>query len=168
LGDRPPLPPIINVQGISKAFGANPLFQNVSFTVAEGDRIGLIGPNGSGKSTLLRILAGDEDPDSGEVAFRKRLRVSYVEQDSKFKSGATVRSVAEDAMERAKVHSTERGTRFAETLGRAGFENLDYQGAVTHWRFTPQDHTGQAQAEALQTAKWDNGAMKVVFRPAAI
>jgi ABC transport system ATP-binding/permease protein len=123
------LPPIINVQGISKAFGANPLFQNVSFTVTEGDRIGLIGPNGSGKSTLLRILAGDEDPDSGEVAFRKRLRVSYVEQDSQFKSGATVRSVVEDAMEKAKVHSTERGTRFAETLGRAGFEDLEAQAA---------------------------------------
>ncbi len=123
------MPPIINVQGISKAFGADPLFQNVSFTVTEGDRIGLIGPNGSGKSTLLRILAGDEDPDSGEVAFRKRLRVSYVEQDSKFKPGSTVRSVAEDAMESAKVHSTERGTRFAETLGRAGFEDLDAEAA---------------------------------------
>jgi ATP-binding cassette subfamily F protein uup len=130
LGDRQPLPPIINVQEISKAFGANPLFQNVSFTVTEGDRIGLIGPNGAGKSTLLRILAGDEDPDTGEVAFRKRLRVSYVEQDSKFKSGATVRSVVEDAMERGKVHSTERGTRFAETLGRAGFEDLDVEAAA--------------------------------------
>ena len=123
------MPPIINVQGISKAFGANPLFQNVSFTVTEGDRIGLIGPNGSGKSTLLRILAGDETPDSGEVAFRKRLRVSYVEQDSKFKPGTTVRSAVDDAMERSKVHSTERGTRFAETLGRAGFEDLDAEAA---------------------------------------
>ncbi|MGH9546102.1 MAG: ABC-F family ATP-binding cassette domain-containing protein [Terriglobales bacterium] len=124
------MPPIINVQGISKAFGANPLFQNVSFTVTEGDRIGLIGPNGSGKSTLLRILAGDENPDSGEVAFRKRLRVSYVEQDSKFKSGATVRSVVESAMERGAVHQTERGTRFAETLGRAGFEDLEAEAAA--------------------------------------
>jgi ATP-binding cassette subfamily F protein uup len=74
---------------------------------------------------LLRILAGDETPDSGEIAFRKRLRVSYVEQDSKFKSGATVRSVVEDALERSKVHQTERGTRFAETLGRAGLEDLE-------------------------------------------
>ena len=125
------MPPIINVQEISKAFGANPLFQNVSFTVTEGDRIGLIGPNGSGKSTLLRILAGDEDPDSGEVAFRKRLRVSYVEQDSKFESGATVRSVAERRHGAArKVHATERGTRFAETLGRAGFEDLEAEAAA--------------------------------------
>jgi ATP-binding cassette subfamily F protein uup len=123
------LPPIINAQGISKAFGANPLFQNVSFTVTEGDRIGLIGPNGSGKSTLLRILAGEETPDDGEIAFRKRLRVSYVVQDSIFPPKSTVRSVTESAMERSKVHQTERGTRFAETLGRAGFENLEAEAA---------------------------------------
>ncbi len=119
------MPPIINAQEISKAFGANPLFQNVSFTVSEGNRIGLIGPNGSGKSTLLRILAGTVDPDSGEVAFRKRVRLSYVEQDSTFASGATVRSVVEDALERSAVPLTERGARSAEILGRAGFEDLE-------------------------------------------
>ncbi len=119
------MPPIINAQDISKAFGANPLFQNVSFTVSEGDRIGLIGPNGSGKSTLLRILAGDVNPDSGNIAFRKRIRLSYVEQDSTFKAGETVRAVAQNAMERASVPDSERGTRFAETLGRAGFDNLE-------------------------------------------
>ena len=124
------MPPIINAQGISKAFGANPLFQNICFTVSEGDRIGLIGPNGSGKSTLLRILAGDVSPDSGEIAVRKRIRLSYVEQDSNFKPGATVRSVAQSAMERAAVPESERGTRFAETLGRAGFENLEAEAAA--------------------------------------
>ncbi len=124
------MPPIINAQGISKAFGANPLFQNICFTVSEGDRIGLIGPNGSGKSTLLRILAGDESPDSGDIAVRKRIRLSYVEQDSKFQPGATVRSVAQTAMERVAVPESERGTRFAETLGRAGFENLDAEASA--------------------------------------
>jgi ATP-binding cassette subfamily F protein uup len=124
------LPPIINAQGISKSFGANPLFQDVSFTVSEGDRIGLIGPNGSGKSTLLRILAGDVSPDSGEIAVRKRIRLSYVEQDSTFKSGDTIRSVARSAMERAAVPESDRGTRFAETLGRAGFEELDAEASV--------------------------------------
>jgi ABC transport system ATP-binding/permease protein len=125
LGDRKPLPPIINAQGISKAFGANPLFQDVSFTLSEDDHIGLIGPNGSGKSTLLRILAGSEHPDDGDVAVRKRIRVTCVQQDSKFKSGDTVRSVVEHAMEGAGVPQSERGTRFAETLGRAGFENVE-------------------------------------------
>jgi ATP-binding cassette subfamily F protein uup len=124
------LPPIINAQGISKHFGASPLFQNVSFTVSEGDRIGLIGPNGSGKSTLLRILAGEVSPDSGEIAVRKRIRLSSVEQDSKFKSGDTVRSLAQSAMERAGVAESERGTRFAETLGRAGFEDLDAEASA--------------------------------------
>jgi len=119
------LPPLINVRSISKAFGANPLFQNVSFTVSEGDRIGLIGPNGSGKSTLLRILAGTEDTDDGEIAFRKRLRLSYVEQESEFKRGDTVRAVVEAALKASNVPESERGTLFAETLGRAGFTDLE-------------------------------------------
>jgi ATP-binding cassette subfamily F protein uup len=119
------LAPIINAQGISKSFGSTVLFQNISFTVSEGDRIGLIGPNGSGKSTLLRILASDEDVDSGEIAVRKRVRLTCVLQDSKFASGETVRSVVEKALERAAVSATERGTRFAETLGRAGFDELE-------------------------------------------
>src|SRR5258707_2401400 len=129
-GDCKSLPPIINAQGISKAFGANPLFENVSFTISEGDRIGLIGPNGSGKSTLLRILAGTVSPDDGQVTFRKRVRLSFVEQDSKFKPGATVRSVVESALERSAVPESERGTRSAETLGRAGFEDLDAEAAM--------------------------------------
>ena len=124
------MPPIINAQGISKSFGANPLFQNVSFTVSEGDRIGLIGPNGSGKSTLLRILGGDVNPDSGEIAVRKRIRLSYVEQDSTFKPGDTIRSVALSAMERAALSESDRGTRFAETMGRAGFEDLEAEAST--------------------------------------
>jgi ATP-binding cassette subfamily F protein uup len=123
------LPPIINAQGITKSFGANPLFQDISFTVSEGDRIGLIGPNGSGKSTLLRILAGTVNPDSGELAVRKRLRFSFVEQDSTFESGSTVRSVIEESMERTEVPESERGTRFAETLGRAGFQEMEAEAA---------------------------------------
>src|SRR5436309_2957846 len=123
------LPPIINAQRISKAFGAKPLFQDVSFTVSEGDRIGLIGPNGSGKSTLLRILAGTEEPDDGNVAIRKRLRLSYVEQDSRFKAADTVRSVIERALQGSASHDLEGATHFAETLGRAGFEDMEVEAA---------------------------------------
>jgi ABC transport system ATP-binding/permease protein len=119
------LPPIINAQGVSKAFGSVPLFDAISFTISEGDRIALIGANGSGKSTLLRILVGLESPDTGDLAARKRLRLSYVVQESSFSPGQSVRAVIDDAMERSAVPSAERGTRFAETLGRAGFEDLD-------------------------------------------
>jgi ATP-binding cassette subfamily F protein uup len=119
------LPPILNIQEISKAFGAKPLFQDVSFTVSEGDRIGLIGPNGSGKSTLLRILAGTEVPDSGNVAVRKRLRLSYVAQESKFAPGESVRFIVERALRASSAPESERGALFAETLGRARFEDLE-------------------------------------------
>ena len=118
------MPPIVNAQEITKAFGANPLFQNVSFTISAGDRIGLIGPNGSGKTTLLRILGGEVTPDSGEVSLRKRTRLACVEQDSRFQPGATVRSVIEGALDRSGASASERGARFAETLGRAGFADL--------------------------------------------
>lgn len=121
------MPPIINAQKLSKAFGAKPLFEDVSFTVSDGDRIGLIGPNGSGKSTLLRILAGMEQPDSGELAVRKRLQISCVEQDSRFVAGASVRTVVERAIERSVTADSEGRTHFAETLGRAGFEDLEVE-----------------------------------------
>ena len=91
---RTSLAPILNAQGISKSFGADPLLRNVAFTVEERARIGLIGPNGSGKSTLLGILAGEIEPDSGEVATRKRTRLSYVAQQSEFTPGTTVRAGA--------------------------------------------------------------------------
>ena len=115
------MPPILNAQGISKRFGAVPLFENIGFAVHDGDRIGLIGPNGAGKSTLLAILSGEEEPGSGEVAFRKRARVSYIHQISDFAPGITVRAVLEQALERAAVAESNREQRLRETLGRAGF-----------------------------------------------
>jgi ATP-binding cassette subfamily F protein uup len=124
------VPPILNARGLGKSFGANPLFRNVSFTVSEGDRIGLIGPNGSGKSTLLGILAGTVDPDEGELAARKRARMSYVAQESRFSPGKTVRQVVEDALERASVPNDERANLLAEALGRSRFEDFDAQAAA--------------------------------------
>lgn len=115
------MPPILNAQSISKRFGAAPLFQNIDFAVHDGDRIALIGPNGAGKSTLLAILGGEEEPDSGEVAFRKGVRVGYLRQISVFAPGATVRSVIESALSRASAPESEREQRLRETLGRTGF-----------------------------------------------
>ncbi len=121
--------PILNAQGITKSFGAVPLFREISFTVQEGDRIGLIGPNGSGKSTLLGILAGEIDPDSGEVTARKRTRLSLVAQDSTFPAGATARSILETSLRSAGVPQAEWEGRIPETLGRAGFVDFSTEAA---------------------------------------
>lgn len=128
--------PILNGQGLAKRFGATTLFQNISFVISEGDRIGVIGPNGSGKSTLLGILAGEIEADSGELSRRKHSRLSYVAQVSEFAPGQTARSVLQDALRRARVPESEWEARVAETLGRAGFEEFDTE-AVTYsggWR----------------------------------
>ena len=119
------MPPLLNAHALSKKFGIAPLFQNISFSVSDGDRIGLIGPNGSGKSTLLEILAGNIRPDTGEVALRKRARLAKVAQVSEFAPGETVRSVIENAMREANVPELEHASRFAETLGRTGFVDFD-------------------------------------------
>ena len=88
---------LFSAQSLSHAFGARPLFEGVSFTVSDGDRIGLIGPNGAGKSTLLKIIAGSVAPDRGEVSRRSGLRTAYLEQvtDLPF---PTVRVAVEDRM----------------------------------------------------------------------
>jgi len=118
------LPPILNAQGITKQFGADALLRNVAFTIEERARIGLIGPNGSGKSTLLGILAGEIEPDSGEVATRKRTRLSYVAQQSEYTPGTTIRAVLEAALQRIDAPQAEWEGRVAETLGRTGFDDF--------------------------------------------
>ncbi len=130
------MPPILNAQGLTQAFGASALFREISFTVSDGDRIGLIGPNGAGKSTLLKVLAGDEDADAGDVAVRKRARVGYVEQESNFAPGITVRAVLEAALVRAKVAEGEHEGRLRETSGRIGFPDLSAEAATLSggWR----------------------------------
>ncbi|HZL53130.1 MAG TPA: ABC-F family ATP-binding cassette domain-containing protein, partial [Terracidiphilus sp.] len=121
------MPPILNAQSVTKQFGATPLFSNISLTVEDGDRIGLIGPNGAGKSTLLALLAGQVEPDSGELAVRKRARAAYVPQDSRFAPGLSIRRVLEKALTAAHVNEGEREGRLRELAGRAGFADLDAQ-----------------------------------------
>ena len=76
--------PLLDVQNISKAFGAHVMFENISFSIAEGQHVGLIAKNGTGKSTLLSLLSGKESVDSGSIIFRRDIKVGFLEQQPKF------------------------------------------------------------------------------------
>ena len=82
--------PFVDIQNLTKSFGAQVLFEDISFSVAEGQKIGLVAKNGTGKSTLLSILTGKEGYDSGSIVYRKDLRVGFLEQMPLFNPDDTV------------------------------------------------------------------------------
>ncbi len=82
--------PCVDVQNVSKAFGALQLFDRISFSIAEGQRVGLIAKNGTGKSTLLSVLAGKESCDTGDIVFRRDLTVGFLEQSPRFDADESV------------------------------------------------------------------------------
>ncbi|MBS1990695.1 MAG: ABC-F family ATP-binding cassette domain-containing protein [Cyanobacteria bacterium SZAS LIN-3] len=116
---------ITSCQSVSKSFSARPLFKDISFTVDDRDRLGLIGPNGSGKSTLLKILTGLIEPDEGSVVPRKFLRSAYVSQDNKYPAGMTVRQIVSASLDGLDIEDGERLSRVEVTLTRMGFEDFD-------------------------------------------
>ena len=75
---------ILDIQGLTKSFGALKLFDNICLSISEGQKVGLIARNGTGKSTLLSIIAGHDTPDRGEIVFRRDLKVGYLEQAPAF------------------------------------------------------------------------------------
>ena len=82
--------PYLDVQQLTKSFGSLVLFENISFSIAEGQKVGLIAKNGTGKSTLLSVLSGKEGYDSGEIIFRRDLRVGMLEQSPVFDPSESV------------------------------------------------------------------------------
>jgi len=82
--------PFLDVQNLTKSFGALVLFENISFSVAQGQRVGLIAKNGTGKSTLLSLLAGHDTADSGSIIFRRDIKVGILEQSPVFDPDETV------------------------------------------------------------------------------
>src|SRR5215469_3525417 len=108
---------LLSGSGLSKSFGARVLFQDLSLSLNEGDRTGLIGPNGKGKSTLLEILAGREWPDAGVRALRKETRLAYVPQESLFAPDDTVGSVLRVALAALPFDDREKTARKEMVLG---------------------------------------------------
>ena len=115
--------PYLQIDNLTKSFGDLVLFENVSLGIAEGQRVGLIAKNGSGKTTLLNIIAGKEGYDSGNIVFRRDLRVDYLEQDPQYPEELTVLEACfhhgNSTVELIKEYE-----RCMETEGHPGLENL--------------------------------------------
>ncbi len=121
---------LLSCSALSKSIGSRVLFEDVSLTLSDGDRIGLIGPNGSGKTTLLEILAGNSSPDTGTRSIRKQASIAYVPQDSLFDANQTVGSVLTGAMDGLRLDATEKATKVQMMMTRAGFTDPDVAAAA--------------------------------------
>ena len=94
---------IINIEHVSKIYGEKKIFDDVSYGIHEGDKIGIIGINGTGKTTLLRMIAGAEETDEGEIIYQNGLRINYLSQNPEFPEGETILSyVTKDKEHEAK------------------------------------------------------------------
>src|SRR5262249_56015979 len=81
---------LLSCTNVSRGYDANPLFEDVSFEIHAGERVGFVGPNGAGKTTLLKILAGLDEPDAGKVQLHAGARLGILQQVADFPSGRTL------------------------------------------------------------------------------
>ena len=116
---------LLSARNLTKSFPSSILFEGVSLSIEEKDRVGLIGPNGAGKSTLLKILADLEAADEGDVTKRRGLKLVYVEQDDVFAEDATPRSAIADELGALQNERVDVDTCTAISLSKLGFENFD-------------------------------------------
>ena len=96
---------ILNIEHISKIYGEKVIFEDASFGVQEGDKVGIIGINGTGKSTLLKMLAGEEIPETGQIIMQNNVRLAYLPQNPQFPENATILSYIQDCEAEWKVQS---------------------------------------------------------------
>lgn len=116
---------LLSCQSISKSYQRKPLFEDVTLGIHEGDKIGLIGPNGAGKSTLLKTLAGEVEPDTGQLSLRQHTNISYVSQLSSFPKEQSVEEVVMAAITKEGLEDYERVTEASIALSKVGFIDYD-------------------------------------------
>ena len=125
---------LLSARGVGHAYGVRTLFEGVSFTLSDGDRVGLIGPNGAGKSTLLKILAGEVAPDGGDIARRGGLRVAILSQVPEL-VGATVREAVRAGLPDADHASWEQEARVDEWVSKMDLDpDRDIQSLSGGWK----------------------------------
>lgn len=122
---------MISASNISVYFGGQELFDDVSFMVNKGDRIGLVGKNGAGKSTLLRILSGEQKPNEGSISTPNDSTIGYLRQDLEFEEGRTVQEEAEQAFQEIKKLEQAINAINLEMSERTDYESDGYMQLIT-------------------------------------
>lgn len=118
---------MLNIHNLSVSFGGEYLFEEITFRLGAGDRVGLIGKNGAGKSTMLKILAREMEPDSGQIAADKDLKIGFLKQDIDFVEGRTVLDESYQAFEEIK-----RLEKKLEEINHQLAERTDYESDEYH------------------------------------
>jgi len=116
---------LVTCKEISKHFGTRTLFDGLSISFGDDERVGFLGPNGAGKTTFLKILAGLESADGGEVGRRRSARIGFLPQEDRFPDGATVESVLAGALAHDPMEAYERDTQVRISLSKFGFDQPD-------------------------------------------
>jgi ATP-binding cassette, subfamily F, member 3 len=117
---------MLNIHNLSVSFGGTYLFEEVTFRMGAGDRVGLVGKNGAGKSTMLKILAGDFKPDSGQIATEKEVRIGFLRQDIDFEAGRTVLEEAYQAFKEIKFYEEKIEEINHQLVTRTDYESEAY------------------------------------------
>lgn len=118
---------LLTIYALSKSFGSQLLFENITFSITSGDRIGLVGPNGAGKSTLLKIMVGCESPDGGEIVKKQGLKIGYASQMPEFSPRSLEEVLLEETLEEDQIEAL---TKARILLSKAGF--TDFTQNATH------------------------------------
>ena len=118
---------MLNIHNLSISFQGEYLFQEITFRLGAGDRVGLVGKNGAGKSTLLKVLAKDFEPDTGQIAYEKDIRIGFLRQDIDFDEGKTVLDEAYQAFKEIKTLEAQ-----LDKINQALAERTDYESDTYH------------------------------------
>lgn len=122
---------MLNIHNLSISFGGEYLFEEISFRLNAGDRVGLIGKNGAGKSTMLKILSKEQEPDSGQIAMDKEVKIGFLKQDIDFVLGRTVLDEAYEAFVEIKKAERQIDHINAQLAERTDYESASYNDLIT-------------------------------------